>query len=126
MSGEERDPNLVEVYGVPLQERLPVISIPLRPADLDVLLDLQPSWSNATGTADTTTSTTQAEPDPSLKAADAKWADALLRELGRRVLAEVIGSPRSLTRRGGYQVQIRIGEEIRGERPGLPGNSGPS
>ncbi len=26
----------------------------------------------------------KAEPDPALKTADAKWADALLRELGRR------------------------------------------
>jgi Protein of unknown function (DUF4058) len=77
-------PNLVEVYRVPLRERLPVISIPLRPADPDVALDLHTIVEQCyrNGGYDDIDYTDEA--DPSLKTADAKWADALLRELGRR------------------------------------------
>jgi hypothetical protein len=77
-------PSVVEVYRVPLRERLPVISIPLRPADPDVPLDLQTILEQCYRNGGYDDIDYTAEPDPSLKAADAKWADALLRELGRR------------------------------------------
>jgi Protein of unknown function (DUF4058) len=77
-------PHLVEVYGVPLRERLPVISIPLRPADADVPLDLQTILEQCYRNGRYDDIDYKAEPDPSLKTADAKWADAILRELGRR------------------------------------------
>jgi hypothetical protein len=77
-------PNLVEVYRVPLRERLPVISIPLRPADADVPLDLQTILEQCYRNGGYDDIDYKAEPEPALKTADAKWADALLRELGRR------------------------------------------
>ena len=33
---------IAEVYPIPLQERLPMIKVPLRPSDADVQLDLRP------------------------------------------------------------------------------------
>jgi hypothetical protein len=77
-------PHLVEVYAVPLRERLPVISIPLRPGDPDVPLDLQTIVEQCYRNGGYDDIDYKAEPDPSLKTADAKWADALLREVGRR------------------------------------------
>jgi hypothetical protein len=77
-------PHLVEVYRVPLRERLPMISIPLRPADPDVPLDLQNIVEQCYRNGGYDDIDYEAEPDPSLKSADAKWADALLRGLGRR------------------------------------------
>lgn len=74
-----------EVYRVPLRERLPVISIPLRLTDLDVPLDLQAlidqCYSNGGYDADIDYGV---EPDPPLDAADAQWSNALLRQVGRR------------------------------------------
>jgi hypothetical protein len=80
----ESRPNLVEVYRVPLRERLPVISIPLRPADPDVPLDLQPILEQCYRNGGYDDIDYTAEPDPSLPIADATWADALLREHARR------------------------------------------
>jgi hypothetical protein len=77
-------PELVEVYRVPLRERLPVIPIPLRPADPDVPLDLQIIVAQCYRNGGYDDIDYKAEPEPALEAADAKWADALLRELGRR------------------------------------------
>jgi Protein of unknown function (DUF4058) len=77
-------PSLVEVYPVRLRERLPVISVPLRPADPDVPLDLHTIIEQCYRNGGYDDIDYKAEPDPSLKTADAKWADALLRELGRR------------------------------------------
>ncbi len=77
-------PRVVEVYRLPLRERLPVISIPLRPADADVPLDLQTILEQCYRNGGYDDIEYEAEPDPALKTADAKWADALLRELGRR------------------------------------------
>ena len=74
-----------EVYRVPLQERLPVISIPLRPTDADVPLDLQAlldqCYHNGGYDEDIDYS---ADPEPPLNAEDAHWADVLLRQTGRR------------------------------------------
>jgi Protein of unknown function (DUF4058) len=76
----------VEVYRVPLRERLPVIRIPLRETDDDVPLDLPAlvaqCYRNGDYQADIDY---QVDPDPPLGAEDAGWADALLRQAGRRV-----------------------------------------
>jgi len=77
-------PDLVEVYRVPLRERLPVIAIPLRPADRDVPLDLQPILEQCYRNGGYDDIDYRTEPDPPLPAADATWADALLREHARR------------------------------------------
>jgi hypothetical protein len=77
-------PNLVEVYRVPLRERLSVISIPLRPADPDVPLDLQPILEQCYRNGGYDDIDYTAEPDPPLPVGDAKWADTLLREHARR------------------------------------------
>jgi hypothetical protein len=78
-------PPRYEVYRVPLQERLPVIRIPLRPTDADVPLDLQAlldqCYRNGGYDEDIDYS---ADPEPPLNAADAHWADVLLRQTGRR------------------------------------------
>jgi hypothetical protein len=76
--------DLVEVYRVPLRERLPVIAIPLRPADRDVPLDLQPILEQCYRNGGYDDIDYSAEPDPPLATADATWADALLREHARR------------------------------------------
>jgi hypothetical protein len=76
---------LVEVYRVPLRERLPVISIPLRPADPDVPLDLQQILEQCYRNGGYDDIDYTAEPDPPLKTGDAAWADALLRENARRL-----------------------------------------
>ena len=77
-------PDLVEVYRVPLRERLPVISIPLRPSDRDVPLDLQAILEQCYRNGGYDDIDYSAEPDQPLLIDDAKWADALLREHARR------------------------------------------
>ncbi|MEW6741501.1 MAG: DUF4058 family protein [Planctomycetota bacterium] len=77
-------PTAVEVYRVPLRERLPVIPIPLRETDRDGPLDFQAILDHcySTGAYDDIDYTV--EPDPPLDSSDAAWADALLREKGLR------------------------------------------
>jgi hypothetical protein len=72
------------IYPVPLRARLPVIRIPLREGDDDATLDLQAlidkSYRNAGyDFIDYTT-----DPVPPLESDDAAWADALLRQQGKR------------------------------------------
>ena len=78
-------PSAVEVYRVPLRERLPTIRIPLREADADVALDLQVLVDQCfrNGGYDDDIDY-KAEPDPPLGPEDAIWADELLRSQGRR------------------------------------------
>jgi hypothetical protein len=75
----------VEIYRVPLRERLPVIRIPLRQTDADVPLDLQAlieeCYRNGKYEDDIDY---QVDPYPPLDPSEARWADALLRKLGRR------------------------------------------
>lgn len=75
-----------EVYRAPLRERLPVIRVPLRPTDPDVPLELQAlidqCYRNGGYDADIDYDT---DPDPPLDADDTRWADTLLRQMGRRV-----------------------------------------
>jgi hypothetical protein len=77
-------PTAVEIYRVPLRERLPIIRIPLRETDPDARLDLQTLIDQCyrNGRYDDLDYTV--EPNPPLDPADAAWADAWLREQGRR------------------------------------------
>lgn len=77
-------PQSIEVYRIPLRERLPVIRIPLRPADADVTLDLQAVIDRAYRNGGYDDIDYRAEPKPPLAPGDAAWADALLRAQGRR------------------------------------------
>ncbi len=78
-------PLAVEVYRVPLQERLPTIKAPLRQTDADVLLDLQAlidqCYRNGGYDADLDYTV---DPNPPLDPPEAAWAEALLRSQGRR------------------------------------------
>ena len=73
-----------ELYPVSLRQRLPAISVPLRPEDPDVVLDLQPLVDQAyvSGTYEDTDYT--ADPVPRLSIEDAAWADEILRPKGLR------------------------------------------
>jgi hypothetical protein len=78
-------PHRIELYHAPLREPLPNIPIPLRPRDEDVILQLQPLIDACY--ADGRYSRTDYRrplPSPALSAADAAWADGLLREAGLR------------------------------------------
>jgi Protein of unknown function (DUF4058) len=77
-------PDALAVYRVPLRERLPVISIPLRPHDREVPLDLQAILDQGYRNGGYDDIDYHSEPDPPLPADDASWADILLREQGRR------------------------------------------
>lgn len=78
-------PSPIEYYPVALRERLPAIAIPLRRTDRDVALDLQPliDQSYDDGRYGDDINYREA-PDPPLAADDARWADGLLKEQGRR------------------------------------------
>ena len=78
-------PLAIEYYRLALRERLPAIAIPLRQADHDVALDLQPLIDRCYDEAryDDDIDYLQ-EPEPPLDADHAQWADDLLRKHGRR------------------------------------------
>ena len=77
-------PEAVEVHRVPLRGRLPIIPIPLRESDDDVLLELQPLIDLAYRNGRYANLDYRPEADPPLDPDDASWADALLRERGLR------------------------------------------
>ena len=75
----------IEYYPIPLRERLPAIRIPLRRSDSDVALDLQALIDECYESGRYGDDIDYREdPEPALVADDAKWAEALLREQGRR------------------------------------------
>ena len=74
----------VEVYRVPLRERLPNIPIPLRPTDKAVALQLQPLIDECYRGGRYHRTNYRAEPAPRLGETDALWADQLLRQRGLR------------------------------------------
>jgi hypothetical protein len=76
--------DILAVYPVPLRERLPVISIPLRPEDHEVPLPLQIVLDQCYHNGGYDDIDYRAEPEPPLPAEDASWADTRLREQGRR------------------------------------------
>lgn len=73
-----------EAYRVPLRDRLPTIRIPLRPQDMDVHLDIQSLIDRAYESGGYDDIDYRAEPAPPFEGDDAAWADALLRQAGRR------------------------------------------
>jgi hypothetical protein len=74
-----------EVYRMPLRDRLPAIRVPLRGGDADVVLDLQALLDRSYRSAGYgRTINYRSDPIPPLDADDAAWADALLRDAGRR------------------------------------------
>ncbi|MCY2992152.1 MAG: DUF4058 family protein [Planctomycetota bacterium] len=79
------DPAAVEVYPVPIRQRLPTVRIPLRQTDAEVPLDLQTlieqCYRNGGYDADLDY---HHPPQPPLTAEDDSWADNLLRSQGRR------------------------------------------
>jgi hypothetical protein len=77
-------PARLEVYGVPLRERLPVIGIPLRSSDRDVALDLQVLVRRVYRNGRYDDIDYRLEPEPPLGPDDAAWADTLLRDQGKR------------------------------------------
>ena len=78
------DPNRLAIFRVSLRERLPAIPIPLRPADAEVIVDLQPILDQCYRNGGYDDIDYRVAPSPPLEADDAAWADALLREQGLR------------------------------------------
>jgi len=79
------DPAAVEVYPVPIRQRLPTVKVPLRRTDTEVPLDLQTLIEQCyrNGGYDDDLDYRHA-PDPPLSPEDESWADNLLRSQGRR------------------------------------------
>jgi len=77
-------PDTLAVCRAPLRERLPVISIPLRPADREVPLDLQAVLDQCYRNGGYDDTDYRGEPDPPLPPDQPSWADTLLREQGLR------------------------------------------
>jgi Protein of unknown function (DUF4058) len=75
----------VEVYRVPLTERLPIIKIPLRQSETDALLDLQPLIEQCyrNGRYEDRIDY-RTDPEPPLEGEDARWVEDLLRQAGLR------------------------------------------
>lgn len=75
-------PDAVEIYPMPLQQRLPTLGVPLRGTDSDVPLDLQSlvDRCHRNGRYDAQIYTQL--PPPQLEPADAQWTEQLLRSHG--------------------------------------------
>ena len=73
-----------KVYRASLRERLPVVAIPLRPSDRDLLLKLQAMFDQCYRNGGYDDVDYRVAPDPPLLAEDAAWADTLLQEQGKR------------------------------------------
>jgi hypothetical protein len=69
-----------EVYPIRLRERLPVIRVPLRPSDADVVLDLQPLIDQCHERGRYHLLDYRLALDPPLQPEDAAWAGQLLRQ----------------------------------------------
>lgn len=82
-------PDKAEVYLMPLWERLPIIRIPLRPDDADVLLDVQELIDKCyRNGAYGDTINYAAEPLPPLIGPEKKWGEKWLEEKGLRTIAK--------------------------------------
>jgi hypothetical protein len=77
-------PERWEVYPMPLREPLPHIPIPLRRTDADAVVHLQPLIDRVYAAGAHDDIDYSVPPDPPLEGDDAAWADALLRNAGRR------------------------------------------
>lgn len=73
------------VYSIPIRQPLPAFRVPLRPADPDAILELQPLIEQAYQNGRyARTLDYRRDPDPPLAGDDAAWADQLLRAAGKR------------------------------------------
>ena len=75
------------VYPMSLRNPLPPIPVPLRPRDADLWLELQPLLDRVYRAGRYDDIDYGKEPIPPLSGEDAQWADALLRDAGRRAAA---------------------------------------
>jgi hypothetical protein len=73
-----------EVYPSLLRDRLPVIRVPLRPGEADIILDIQEAVNEAYDMGLYWKRDHRHEPSLALNPDDSQWADALLRENGLR------------------------------------------
>jgi len=73
-------PGEYEVYPIGLRERLPAIRVPLRPADADVVLDLQPLIDQCHERGRYHLLDYRLDLDPPLGPEDANWVNQILRE----------------------------------------------
>src|SRR5262245_33641463 len=71
-------PNQAEIYAASLRQPLPTIKIPLRPTDVDALLDLQPLIEKCYRNGRYEDMDYTQPPDPPLDDADRSWAEALV------------------------------------------------
>lgn len=74
----------VELYRAPLRDPSPNIRIPLRPADEDIVLQLQPLIDECYRDGRYHRLNYQIETTPRLGEEDAAWSDSILRDKGRR------------------------------------------
>jgi hypothetical protein len=73
-----------EVYPIRLRDRLPAIRVPLRPADADVIVDLQPLINQCHERGRYHLLNYRRDLDPPLPPEEAGWVDQVLREHGLR------------------------------------------
>ena len=76
----DTQPKEREAYPIRLRDRLPVISIPLRPTDADIPLELQPLIDQCHERGRYHRLRYRVELDPSLAPADAAWVEEILRQ----------------------------------------------
>ncbi|MFW5692631.1 MAG: DUF4058 family protein, partial [Thermoguttaceae bacterium] len=82
VSREETAGRGYEVYKVPIDRRLPVIAVPLRPGDDDALLDLQSVLNDVYDRGGYDIVDYRRPPNPPLPADLTDWADRVLRQSG--------------------------------------------
>ena len=77
-------PSRLEVYRIAIREQLPVIRVPLRPADGDVSLELQAIFDQAYWTGRYESTDYSVDPQPPLNGEDNGWAEEILLAAGMR------------------------------------------
>jgi hypothetical protein len=76
-----------DVYPIRLQDRLPVVRVPLREKDQDVLLSLQPLINHCHEMGRYHYLDYRTDPEPPFSPEDASWVDEILRNAGLRDVA---------------------------------------
>lgn len=84
VSREDSTGREYEIYKAPLECRLPIIRVPLRPSDNDVILAIQPILDDAYDRGGYDIIDYGVPPKPPLEGAAAEWADQLLKSKGLR------------------------------------------
>jgi hypothetical protein len=78
------EPDMDEVYPARLRDRLPVIRVPLRKTDPDVILNLQPLINQCHERGRYHMQDYRTDPDPPFSPEDSTWIDRVLREAALR------------------------------------------